>query len=107
MHADSGGLALANFNLHRLLFEAPERNDFLSKLDVPEEEHQTLRTARDLIRETIRSGFKSWQESLDRRHVLSAVALKKSAPDPKLRPKFKMQGSASYHTLNFPAHQPP
>jgi len=101
------GEALPTFNLHRLFFEAPEKNDLLCELGVPDKEHQGLRDARDLIRATVRSGFASWQETLDRRIVLSEIAVRKSVADPKLRPKFRMQGSASYHTLNLPARQPP
>lgn len=98
---------MANFNLHRVLAEAPRGNDFLSVLDVPGRQEQELRDARDLIRETIRAGFSSWQRTVDRRALLQEVALKRAVPDPKLKPKFRMQGSASYHTLNLPARQPP
>ncbi len=95
------------FNLHKVFFEAPVRIDFLSRLSVPDRDEQALREARDLIRATLRIGFASWQDKFDRRVILNETALRKSVPDPKLRPKFRMQGSAFYHTLNDPAQQPP
>jgi hypothetical protein len=94
-------------NSHKLFYEAPERADFLAKLDVPDDERQELATARDLIRAELRAGFAAWHDKLDRRVILTEDALRKSVPDPKLRPKFRMQGSASYHTLNNPARHPP
>lgn len=94
-------------NAHKVFFEAPDRCDFLAKLNVDDEMLRALADARDLIRAELRSGFAQWQEKLDRRLVLNEAALRKSLPDPKLRPKFRMQGSASYHTLNDPAHRPP
>ena len=81
--------------------------DFLSELNVPESEQKELAKARDLIRRKLSLGFSKWQEVLDRGAILSEEAILKSLGDPSLRPKFKMQGSASYQTLNDPAHQPP
>lgn len=94
-------------NTHKVFFDAPDRVDFLARLDVSDEERQELAAARDAIRAELRTGFSAWQDKIDRRVILSEAAVRKSVGDPKLRPKFRMQGSASYHTLNDPAQHPP
>jgi hypothetical protein len=98
---------MANFNLHKVLVDAPRGGDFLSALEVADGQKKELRDVRDLIRETLRTGFSSWQETVDRRVLLQETALKRAVPDPQLKPKFRMQGSASYHTLNTPPRHPP
>jgi hypothetical protein len=103
----SGDGLMATFNLHKVLAEAPRSDDFLSALEVADSQKRELRDARDLIRETLRAGFSSWQTTVERRVLLQETALKRAVPDPKLKPKFRMQGSASYYTLNMPAHHPP
>lgn len=94
-------------NFHKIFCEAPDRDDFLARLDVPDDERENLAAARDIIRAELRAGFVAWQDKVDRWTVLAADAIRKSAADPKLKPKFRMQGSASYHTLNNPAQHPP
>ena len=94
-------------NSHKIFYDAANRRDFLAELNVSDKECNELAAARDLIRAELRTGFAAWQERLERRLVLSWEALRKSIPDPKLRPKFRMQGSAKYHTLNTPARRPP
>jgi hypothetical protein len=99
---------LALFNLHRVFTEAATKTDFLTQLTVPGAREQKLRSARDEIRDTLRAGFSDWQRVADRRVVMDTAAVRKGVADPKLRPKFRMQGSASpaYRTLNDPAHPP-
>ncbi|WP_398471500.1 CBASS cGAMP synthase [Tardiphaga sp.] len=96
------------FNLHRVFTEAATKADFLTQLTVPGIREQKLRTARDEIRETLKAGFSDWQSVADRRVVMETTAFRKGAVEPKLRPKFRMQGSAcpAYRTLNDPAHPP-
>ncbi|WP_316159625.1 CBASS cGAMP synthase [Bradyrhizobium sp. SZCCHNRI3042] len=99
---------MALLNLHRVFTEAATKTDFLSQLTVPERREQKLRNARDAIRDTLRVGFSEWQLVAERRVIMEASAVRKGVPEPKLRPKFRMQGSASqaYRTLNDPAHPP-
>jgi hypothetical protein len=93
-------------NGHRLLRGTEDRNGYLQKLDISEIKEQQLRRARDLIRATIREGMQALttvdvQKGLiERRYAHMAAQLP-------LRPRFRMQGSAVYHTLNDPAHKPP
>jgi hypothetical protein len=100
---------MAMFNLHRVFAEAPDGVDFLSELAVPDRQERRLRSARDAIRDKLKAGFGDWQAIASRRVVMDAAAIRNRVPDPKLRPKFRMQGSASpaYRTLNNPAHVPP
>lgn len=53
------------------------------------------RKARDEIRATLKAGFSDWQRFADRSLVIEATAVRKGATEPRLRPKFRMQGSAS------------
>lgn len=100
------GRPLAQLNLHRAFTDASTENDYLARLTVPETREAKLRKARDEIRDTLRAGFADWQRFADRRVVIETAAVRKGLTDPRLRPKFRMQGSASpaYRTLNDPAH---
>jgi hypothetical protein len=97
---------LALLNLHRVFTEAATKTDFLAQLTVPEAREDQLRKARDEVRDTLRAGFSNWQLIADRRVVIETAAIRKGMADPRLRLKFRMQGSASraYRTLNDPAH---
>ena len=76
-------------------------------LGVDDAKERQLRRARDIIRSALKQGFQPMQKVaiakglIERRHVAVASAL------PALRPRFRMQGSATYFTLNDPAHRPP
>lgn len=93
-------------NAHWALCEAPKHNDFLQAITVPDPVYKSLTQARDIIRATIRAGLANWDkvttkdQLFDRDFVRSGQAIR-------LRPRFKMQGSCAYHTLNDPAQKPP
>ena len=100
------GRPLAQLNLHRAFTDASTENDYLARLTGPETREAKRRKARDEIRDTLRAGFADWQRFADRRVLIETAAVRKGLTDPRLRPKFRMQGSASpaYRTLNDPAH---
>jgi hypothetical protein len=97
-------------NANRAFFRAGQQDTFLASLTVGESDKQSLRTTRDEVRNAIRSGFQDWDAFLDRQQLFESAALATTfAYDakPKLSPKFKMQGSWSYHTLNCTTTEPP
>ncbi len=97
-------------NAHKTLFSSGDHDSYLRALTVDIPEKEALQVARDEIRDEIRSGLRNWSDHVDRRQLFEARAL---APDYltdsdlALRPKFRMQGSWSYHTLNRATHNPP
>ena len=94
-------------NFHKILYGPHGQADFLSELDISDAEQKRLAAAREQIRAHLKSSFASWQGLVNRQHMLVAAARSSGLPDPALRPKFRMQGSRSYHTLNAPAWHPP
>lgn len=97
-------------NAHRTLFSSGDRDTYLGGLTVDTTEKEALQVARDEIRDQIRSGLRDWSDHVDRRQLFEARALSSSGftdGDLALRPKFRMQGSWSYHTLNRATHNPP
>jgi hypothetical protein len=97
----------SNLNAHKLFSDAPQQNHLLAKLNVAAADDRALRTARDDIRQAIRAGFSAWENFVEKRTLLDPSIVRKADTLPALRPKFRMQGSAAYHTLNDPAHKPP
>lgn len=94
-------------NLHRVFTEASTETDFLTQLTVSRAREQELRNARNSIRETLQEGFQTWDRVVERQAVMESAAVRKGLAEQKLRPKFRMQGSAcpAYRTLNDPAHE--
>jgi hypothetical protein len=92
-------------NAHRAFYNSGVGDHYLKGLTVPEHDEQTLREARDDIRDAIRRGFRDWTHGLRREQLLEAAALATVYAydaEPTLRPKFRGQGSYSYRTLNRP-----
>lgn len=97
-------------NAHRTLFSSGEHDTYLRSLTVETEQRTTLQVARDEIRDEIRSGLREWSGHIERRQLFDARMLASVSfadSDLALRPKFRMQGSWSYHTLNRATHIPP
>lgn len=97
-------------NAHRAFFSANSSNNYLGELTVEDKVRADLRTVRDEVREAIITGFSNWAAVSKREEMFEAVALATIfAYDqlPVLRPKFRMQGSWSYHTLNCTTVEPP
>lgn len=92
-------------NAHRVFAGPANDQHYLAALTLADKRRQTLSAARDVCREAIRAGLRNWS-SVVNEVVLFNRALASVAPS-SLRPKFRMQGSFAYHTLNDPAHKPP
>lgn len=94
-------------NVHRVFKGSQTRQGYLGYLDLSDGREKSLREARDSIRKALREGMPDWNGDaksprlVEHRHIALASQL------PPIRPKFRMQGSGVYHTLNFPAHLPP
>lgn len=90
-------------NAHKAFVARPSGYKFA--LNLSEAQEQTLRNARDDIRSEISSQFGSFAKALGDQVLFEAKApvLVRSYQTP----KFRMQGSFSYHTCNQPAHVPP
>jgi len=92
-------------NAHRVLKGTASKNGFLDRIDAPESVEDGLRAARDRIRSALRDAARSWQQFVKREELLEkAVA---GGVMPSFSPKFRMQGSFAYRTLNDPPQKPP
>jgi len=93
---------------HRL-FNGSHKHAYLRQLKVPDETIEELREARDNIRRTLRAGFRDWNRDLQKGDNNSDLVVSLAADQEPFvgTPKFRMQGSQSYHTANDPAHKPP
>lgn len=92
-------------NAHRVFTGAPDANHYLAALTLDADREALLRSARDTCRDFIRIGLRSWSTVLQKSLLFEAVVA--DAMPAALRPKFKMQGSFAYRTLNNPAQRPP
>jgi len=92
-------------NAHRVFTGPADAEHYLAALTLKAECEQLLRSARETCREAIRAGLRSWSNVLQR-SMLFEAAVASFVPG-SLKPKFKMQGSFAYRTLNDPAHTPP
>lgn len=88
-------------NAHRV-FSGTTANNYLTALNVDPDEQDRLREVRDEVRDTLRAAFQQWSQHTSRLALFEAAA----ASRPSLQPKFRMQGSFAYHTLNEPAQKP-
>ena len=95
-------------NAHKALNSANE-SCYVKKLKLPEEREDELRAVRDELRDAIRSGLKDWTDRFPITEMVTRdaiVALNSEQADITEafgRPKFRMQGSFSYSTVNDPA----
>ncbi len=91
-------------NAHRLLAGTSSHGGYLGSLGVSREDEQALRAARELVRQTLREKLPLQQKMLKQHGFVDEAFRGRDLP---LKPKFRMQGSAVYFTLNDPAHKPP
>jgi len=92
-------------NLHLLLYSSPSGNDFLKAITPPNRAETQLRAARDEVRDALRNAISQWDRFVKHEEFL---VIRESGQSPRvLRPKFRMQGSFVYRTLNDPAQKPP
>jgi len=93
-------------NAHRALYSAASKANYLGNLTVDDPDAAELRRVRDLVRETLVAGFRHWSQFIERRELFGDAALSFAETDA-LRPKFRMQGSWAYFTLNRTTVEPP
>lgn len=96
-------------NAHKVFYNPAGENSYLGALSVDEPEKSRLRAARDEIREALRSGFRDWGKFVEDAQLFEAAAITgiSNSSSASLRPKFRMQGSWSYDTLNRFNQNPP
>lgn len=104
-----GERALSNrtLNAHWAFHELPKNNDFLTAIKVPPSDELALRQAREAIRSALRAGLGTWQSVLSKAELFEREFVRTARPLPTLRPRFRLQGSFAYFTVNNPVHQPP
>lgn len=89
-------------NAHRVFKSESATPSYLSALNLDQKTENSLRSARDEIRQTLKDGLRNWPVMVTKRELLEGIALDST---PVLRPKFRMQGSFSYRTCNLPAQK--
>ncbi|MFV1497682.1 CBASS cGAMP synthase [Phaeobacter sp. JH20_02] len=95
-------------NAHKALNSTNE-SCYVKKLKLPKEREDELRAVRDELRDAIRSGLKDWTdrfpitEMVTRDAIVALNSEQKDITEAFGRPKFRMQGSFSYSTVNDPA----
>lgn len=92
-------------NTHRV-FDSSNEDSYLNALDLDRKKIETLRKAKDEVRDCIRAGFAEWG-NITTRALLFESDISISDTPVALRPKFRLQGSYAYKTLNDPPHSPP
>lgn len=97
---------MRTLNAHRLLAGTTAHEGYLDALDVGAVKERALRAARDLVRERLRQGLRDLHDR-GAASIVEARYLAKAADIGPLRPRFRMQGSMKYRTLNAPVHNPP
>lgn len=87
----------SKLNLHKLMGTA---DGYLRALTVEEDDRTALAKAREDIRDTLRSAFRDWERHVTRREFFDA-AIVASGETPRVPvPKFRIQGSFAYFTVN-------
>lgn len=95
-------------NAHRALYSAKSDENYLGKLTVDDKERTELRGVRDTLRGALKAGFAEWPHFIRKQRLFETAALNfADGSEPVLRPKFRMQGSWSYDTLNRTTYDPP
>lgn len=100
---------MPTLNAHRLLAGTDAKAGFKQNISLSKEEWDNFTGVRDLIRTTLRQGFSALSDAPSRKAVLLERRHAVLAQDASFRiaPRFRMQGSFSYRTVNQPAWVPP
>ncbi len=91
-------------NAHRV-FKNSGTDGYLAALTIEDDAKAELRSARDKIRDALKTGLRDWTSTVQKQELFENVLARDA--EPILRPKFRMQGSFAYHTINDPAQNPP
>jgi hypothetical protein len=95
-----------SMNLSRLLDNEPIGPSYKRNISVEEPRKNHLRQVRDAMRAQIAHAMSNWDVYIRKTALFEDTALASQMPAA-LTPKFRMQGSWNYKTLNDPAHKPP
>jgi hypothetical protein len=90
-------------NLHRLF---NTRDGYLGQLKVADVDSATLSRAREIIRKTLKDAFRNWERFIAKADLFEAHVLQKGAEIKFAGPKFRIQGSFAYYTVNDCQHPP-
>ena len=94
-------------NFSRVLKGSSTRRGYLTSLTLSQIQAQSLREARNQVRSTLRSEMPRWNSLLKAKGLVEFRHIELASQVPPLQPKFRMQGSGIYGTLNIPAQMPP
>lgn len=96
-------------NAHRLLAGTDTKIGFKQNISLSQKDWDNLIRVRNLIRTTLRRGFSELSEEPSQKAVLLERRYATLAREAsfKVAPRFRMQGSFSYRTVNHPAWAPP
>ena len=94
----------ATLNMHKV-FSGGE--GYLDDLKVNELEVETLRAARGEIRETLKGAFRDWEAHVRRTELFEGWLVKSADAMSLPAPKFRIQGSFAYATVNDCQINPP
>lgn len=94
-------------NMHKVFKGTLTREGYLKALDLNGVQKRRLQDARDQIRRALRQGMPKWHDVAKSQGLIERRYIDLASTLPPLRPRFRMQGSSIYHTLNDPAHKPP
>ncbi len=90
---------------NKLLSDSVKDNDYLHNISITSKQNKELVETRDLVRRTLRDGVRNWRHHIEESKFITPniVSDKFSLK----QPKFRMQGSFAYKTLNAGAYVPP
>lgn len=94
-------------NAHGIFRGTDTYAGYLQNLTIAKAKERQLRDARDVLRDTLRSGLPNIADIAIKNRLFDHRHVALGSEQASLRPRFRMQGSAAYHTLNVPAHKPP
>lgn len=94
-------------NAHRVFKGTVNHPGYLEALTLDNSREQLLRKARDTIRQTLRTSMPQWSVNTKSQTLVEPSYKHLASQLSQLHPRFRMQGSSVYHTLNDPAHKPP
>lgn len=94
----------ATLNMHKVFAGS---DGYLNALRVRDAEVETLRAARGEIRDVLKEAFRDWESHVKRTELFESWIIKAAATPRLPAPKFRMQGSFAYHTVNDCQNNPP
>ena len=84
-------------NLHRLF---DMRDGYLNQLRVADSDRARLTQARELVRNTLKDAFRNWDQFVAKAELFGAHTFQTDTDIKIAGPKFRIQGSFAYHTVN-------